>query len=51
MHIVALAVIYFTPIYFLLQNKLGIILQVIPPPNVTGALHIGHALATTIEVY
>lgn len=26
------------------------ILQVLPPPNVTGALHIGHALTAAIEV-
>lgn len=25
-------------------------LQVVPPPNVTGALHIGHALTASIEV-
>lgn len=25
-------------------------LQVLPPPNVTGALHIGHALTAAIEV-
>jgi hypothetical protein len=24
--------------------------QVLPPPNVTGALHIGHALTVAIEV-
>lgn len=24
--------------------------QVLPPPNVTGALHIGHALTAAIEV-
>jgi valyl-tRNA synthetase len=23
--------------------------MVLPPPNVTGALHIGHALTTTIQ--
>jgi len=26
------------------------ILQVLPPPNVTGALHIGHALTAAVEV-
>ena len=26
-------------------------MQVLPPPNVTGALHIGHALTTAIEVF
>ena len=25
-------------------------MQVLPPPNVTGALHIGHALTSAIEV-
>lgn len=25
-------------------------MQVLPPPNVTGALHIGHALTAAIEV-
>jgi hypothetical protein len=25
--------------------------QVLPPPNVTGALHIGHALTVAIEVF
>ena len=27
-----------------------ILLQVLPPPNVTGVLHIGHALTIAIEV-
>ena len=26
------------------------LLQVLPPPNVTGALHIGHALTAAIQV-
>jgi hypothetical protein len=26
------------------------VLQVLPPPNVTGALHIGHALTAAVEV-
>lgn len=32
-------------------GNLLIRLQVLPPPNVTGALHIGHALTAAIEVH
>lgn len=31
-------------------NQVWHILQVLPPPNVTGTLHIGHALTAAIEV-
>ncbi|KJH48795.1 valine--tRNA ligase [Dictyocaulus viviparus] len=31
------------------QNPKGTFIICIPPPNVTGTLHVGHALATTVE--
>ena len=31
------------------RNEKGQFVMVIPPPNVTGSLHIGHALTTSIE--
>ncbi|XP_057331358.1 valine--tRNA ligase isoform X2 [Microplitis mediator] len=30
-------------------NKFGKFVMVIPPPNVTGSLHLGHALTTAVE--
>ena len=30
-------------------NPKGNFTIVIPPPNVTGSLHVGHALASTVE--
>ena len=30
-------------------NPKGAFTICIPPPNVTGTLHVGHALATTVE--
>ena len=47
---------FFNPEYYLLSFFyvgfiiLMILLQVLPPPNVTGVLHIGHALTVAIEV-
>ncbi|KHJ76380.1 hypothetical protein OESDEN_24000 [Oesophagostomum dentatum] len=44
---------FFKPEYgrdnFRAPNPKGHFTICIPPPNVTGTLHIGHALATTIE--
>ena len=37
-------------IYYCEWQELNTYLQVLPPPNVTGALHIGHAIAVAIEV-
>lgn len=34
----------------LLKKLILFVLQVLPPPNVTGALHIGHALTAAVEV-
>ena len=31
------------------KKEKGSFVIVIPPPNVTGALHIGHALATSLQ--
>jgi valyl-tRNA synthetase len=31
------------------KNSKGIFMMVIPPPNVTGALHLGHALTNAVE--
>lgn len=30
-------------------EKRGLFMMVIPPPNVTGSLHLGHALTTAVE--
>lgn len=30
-------------------NPKGVFMMVIPPPNVTGSLHLGHALTNSIE--
>ncbi|XP_036371216.1 valine--tRNA ligase isoform X1 [Octopus sinensis] len=44
---------YFKPEYALSQNKGGPppekFIMVIPPPNVTGSLHLGHALTNAVE--
>jgi valyl-tRNA synthetase len=31
------------------KNKDNIFMMVIPPPNVTGRLHLGHALTNSVE--
>lgn len=40
---------FFKVIYYSKPNPKGIFTLAIPPPNVTGTLHLGHALATSIE--
>ena len=40
---------FFKPEYFGLDNPKGKFVIVIPPPNVTGSLHLGHALTNSIE--
>lgn len=38
-------------VFEIIKKKLILfVLQVLPPPNVTGALHIGHALTAAVEV-
>jgi valyl-tRNA synthetase len=34
---------------FSVPNPKGQFTIVIPPPNITGTLHLGHAMATTVE--
>jgi valyl-tRNA synthetase len=46
--------LYTTLVYFQGRNVLeanpkGKFVMVIPPPNVTGSLHLGHALASAIQ--
>jgi len=46
--------LYITHVYFQGRNILdtdpkGKFVMVIPPPNVTGSLHLGHALASAIQ--
>ena len=31
------------------ENPKGTFMMVIPPPNVTGNLHLGHALTNSVE--
>ena len=31
------------------KNPKGVFMMVIPPPNVTGSLHIGHALTNSVQ--
>jgi len=31
------------------KNKDNVFMMVIPPPNVTGRLHLGHALTNSVE--
>ena len=31
------------------ENPKGTFMMVIPPPNVTGSLHLGHALTNSVE--
>lgn len=44
---------FFKPEYgrksILEPNPKGVFMMVIPPPNVTGSLHLGHALTNAIE--
>lgn len=40
----------FLPAILAFLTFLSLCLQVLPPPNVTGALHIGHALTAAIQV-
>ncbi|KAL7019835.1 hypothetical protein ACKWTF_011271 [Chironomus riparius] len=43
---------FFKPEYFMKDGKVsekGQFVMVIPPPNVTGSLHLGHALTNSIE--
>uniref|UniRef100_A0A4W6CCD0 valine--tRNA ligase n=1 Tax=Lates calcarifer TaxID=8187 RepID=A0A4W6CCD0_LATCA len=40
---------FFKPEYGVRKNPHGIFMMCIPPPNVTGSLHLGHALTNAIQ--